>query len=380
MTIIPIASGKGGVGKSLIAANLGIELARAGHSVVLADLDFGGSNLHLILGVPGTAEGIGTFLNNPEREFKQVIHPTDQKGLFFVPGENELPGLANLTAGQKRKLISRLRSVDSDFLILDLGAGTSFNVMDFYLLSGTGIVVTTPTPTAMVNAYLCIKNALFRLLTTTIKRGSQADEVFKELAKDTARMQRAFLPEIVSRIADVDPEAIENYRSSAARFRPRIVMNMIDDPKDAEKVTKLRASCRQYLKIDVEQLGVLSRDELQDVSLSSRLPIVLYKPRSVLAQGLKRLAARISELAADDKEDLEWLDPDESYVSAVADAESDFEAKSDYVEELLHSGALTHGDLLETVKSQQTELNHLRKQVDLLRSKLVKATRQGFKI
>jgi flagellar biosynthesis protein FlhG len=380
MTIVPIASGKGGVGKSLLAANLGILLAKAGHRVVLADLDFGGSNLHLLLGVSGTADGIGTFLNDSKRDFAEVIHQTDYKNLSFIPGENEIPGLANLTSGQKRKLIWRLRGLEGDFLILDLGAGTSFNVMDFFLLSGTGLVVTTPTPTALVNAYLCIKNALFRLLTSTIKRGSRADDVFKELAKDTGQMQRSFLPDIVARIAAVDPETVDRYRESAAHFRPRIVMNMLDDPKDAEKVTKLRSSCRHYLGIDIEHFGVLYRDELQDVSLQSRLPIVLYKPQSVLAQGLRRIRDKIGELATSNDAGLEWLDPDESYVEAVADAESDFESKSDYVQELLHSGALSEGDLLETVKSQQIEINHLRKQNDLLRTKLVRASRQGFKI
>ncbi|MFP4376873.1 MAG: P-loop NTPase [Spirochaetales bacterium] len=380
MTVVPIASGKGGVGKSLVAANLGILLAKAGYHVTLADLDFGGSNLHLLLGVSGTADGVGAFLNDSNRDFASVVHKTDYKNLAFIPGDNEIPGLANLTSGQKRKLISRLRALEGDFLILDLGAGTSFNVMDFFLLSGTGLVVTTPTPTALVNAYLCIKNALFRLLTSTIKRGTRADEVFRELAKDTGKMQRTFLPDIVAQIAAVDPETVDRYRDAAAHFRPRIVMNMLDDPKDAEKVAKLRSSCRHYLGIDIEHFGILYRDEFQNVSLQSRLPIVLYKPGSVLSQGLSRISEKIGELARSNDAGLEWLDPDESYVEAVADAENDFEIKSDYVHELLHSGTLTEGDLLETVKSQQLEINHLRKQNDLMRTKLVRASRQGFKI
>lgn len=378
MRIIPIASGKGGVGKSLLAANLAIVLARAGNRVVLADLDFGGSNLHLILGVRSTSPGIGAYLSDPEIDFDATVANTDYENLRFIPGEGEIPGIANLGAGQKRKLLSRLKSIDTDYLVLDLGAGTSFNVMDFFLLSRNGIVVTTPTPTALVNAYLCLKNALFRLLTTSIKRGSDADARMKELTRDAESLQRVYLPDLVSRIEEVDPQSIAKYRAVAARFRPRLVLNMLDDPKDADKVSRLRSSCSQYLGLELEHLGVMYRDELQDISLGARLPIVLYKPNSVLSQAIFRIGDKIIELSLEDDEP--WMDSDESFETASAEAETDFEVKTDYVNELLRTGALTHGDLLETVKAQQLEINQLRRQNDLLKSKIVKAASQGYNV
>ena len=72
MRIIPIASGKGGVGKSLVAANLAIALGQAGKTVYLADLDLGGSNLHMILGVRPGREGLGTFLSRPGMKFEEA--------------------------------------------------------------------------------------------------------------------------------------------------------------------------------------------------------------------------------------------------------------------------------------------------------------------
>jgi flagellar biosynthesis protein FlhG len=374
---IPIASGKGGVGKSLLAANLALVLARSGRRVVLADLDFGGSNLHLILGVRGVGTGVGAFINNPEVDFSDVIVDTEYENLRFIPGDGEIPGIANLSSGQKRKLLRRLRSVDADFLVLDLGAGTSFNVMDFFLLSQRGIIVTTPTPTALVNAYLCLKNALFRLLTTSIKRGSEADTALRELTRDTEGLQRAYLPDLVARLESVDPESIAAYREIAARFRPRLVLNMVDDPKDADKVTRLRRSCSQYLSLELEHLGVMYRDALQDISLSAKLPIVLYKPNSVLAQAIERIADKILESTIDENE-AAWVDADASFTAAHAEAETDYEVKSDYVNELLHTGALSEGDLLETVKSQQIEINQLRRENDLLKAKIVKAAGAGY--
>ncbi len=380
MQILPIASGKGGVGKSLLAANLAIVLSRAGERVILADLDFGGSNLHLILGIRGVKTGVGAFINNPDISFEEVVLDTDYENLRFIPGDGEIPGIANLNAGQKRKLINRLRKLDADYLILDLGAGTSFNVMDFFLLSCEGIIVTTPTPTALVNAYLCIKNALFRLLTSSIKRGTEADQLLKEISRDTDQLQRVYMPDLVARLEAVDPESIATYRETARRFRPRIVLNMLDDPKDAEKVTRLRHSCSQYLGLELEHLGVIYRDNLQDIALGARLPIVLYKPASVLSQAIARIAEKVMELKSEEVEETHWVDVDDGFAAAEAAAESDFEAKSDYVNELLHTGALTQGDLLETVKSQQIEINQLRRQNDLLKSKIMKAAKQGFDV
>jgi flagellar biosynthesis protein FlhG len=378
--ILPVASGKGGVGKSLLAANLAIVLARSGKRVILADLDFGGSNLHLILGLRGPRAGIGTFVNNPQMSFDEVIVATDYENLLFIPGDGEIPGIANLTSGHKRKIINRLRKLDADYLILDLGAGTSFNVMDFFLLSHQGIVVTTPTPTALVNAYLCLKNALFRLLTNAIRRGSEADTLMKQFMRDTEHLQRIYLPDLVSRLEAVDPESIASYRQTARRFRPRLVLNMLDDPTDADKVARLRHSCSQYLGLELEHLGVIYRDELQDIALGARLPIVVYKPSSVLSQAVERIADKVLEAVIVEEDPVEWVDADDSFETAEAEAEADFEAKSDYVNELLRTGALSQGDLLETVKLQQIEINQLRRENDLLKAKLVAAAKQGFTV
>jgi flagellar biosynthesis protein FlhG len=364
----------------LLAANLGVLLAKAGQKVILADLDFGGSNLHLILGIRGVQTGIGAFLTRPGISFDDIVLQTDQENLAFIPGDGEIPGIANMTAGQKRKLIGRLHKLDADYLILDLGAGTSYNVMDFFLMTSQGIVITTPTPTALVNAYLCLKNALYRLLTSTLKRGSPGAEYLKEIARSSDQLQRLYLPDLVKKLRKVDPESIKKYKEAAAKFRPRIVLNMLEDPKDAERITRLRNSCSEYLGLEVEHLGVIYRDDLQDIALSARLPIVKYKPGSVLAQAIGRIADKVVRLAEGDEELLSWSDADESFAEGSMEAEIDFDSKMEYISELLHSGALTEGDLAETVKSQQIEIGILRKENNLLRSKLLHAASQGFDV
>jgi flagellar biosynthesis protein FlhG len=380
MRIIPIASGKGGVGKSLVAANLAVALAQAGQRVVLADLDLGASNLHLVLGIQSPPRGIGSFLNNTKSDFSQVISPTDVRGLRFIPGDQEMPGMANLKSFQRNALVRRLLSLsaDTDMLILDLGAGTHQSILDFFLLSGQGIVVSSPAVTATLNAYVFLKNTVFRLMYTMFKKGTGAYNYLEKVRRDSTAKQRLYIPQILTEIAAIDPESHKKFTDAAAHFHPRLIMNMIDNPKDADVAMKIRRSCEEYLDIKVEHLGIMYRDSIQDTALSSRLPVVLYKPQSVIAQALYRIADKVLESEEEDFS-LSAEDIDDSFQEASLEAEIDFENKMEYVEELLHTGALTQGDLLETVKSQQLEITKLKKENNFLKYKLTQAVSQGFK-
>jgi flagellar biosynthesis protein FlhG len=380
MRIVPIASGKGGVGKSMVAANLAVALSQSGRRTVLADLDLGASNLHLILGVAAPKTGIGTFLSGSSNgaDFQSVVLDTDYPNLRFIPGDAEVPGLANIKPSQKNQLIKRLLSLDADYLVLDLGAGTGSNILDFFLMSTHGIVVTAPTLTATLNAYLFLKNAVFRLLYGAFGQKSKAFEHMESLRKDGASLRSAYIPAILDQVRDIDPERWAIATERMSKFRPRLLMNMLEDPKDAEKAQKIRRSCKEYLNIDIEHLGVLYRDELQDVALGSRIPIIRYKPQSVLSQGVYRAADKL--ISSEDEEDmsLSLAEIEGGYRTAELEAETDFGAKLAYVEELLSSGALSTGDLVETVRSQQFEIDKLRRENQFYKYKLSKAMGQGF--
>jgi flagellar biosynthesis protein FlhG len=391
MRIVPIASGKGGVGKSLVAANLAVALGQAGRRTVLADLDLGASNLHLILGVAAPKTGIGTFLSTAgassgaasgssaqSAAFESIVLGTDYPNLRFIPGDAEVPGLANIKASQKNQLVKRLLSLDADFLVLDLGAGTGSNILDFFLMSTHGIVVTTPALTATLNAYLFLKNAVFRLLYGSFGQKSRAFEHMESLRKDGASLRTAYVPAILDQVRDIDPDrwAIASERMS--RFRPRLLMNMLEDPKDAEKAQKIRRSCKEYLNIDIEHLGVLYRDELQDIALGSRIPIIRYKPQSVLSQAIYRVADKLISAEGEEDMSLSLAEIEGGYRTAELEAEADFGAKVGYVEELISSGALTPGELVETVRGQQFEIDKLRRENQFLKYKLAKALEQGF--
>ncbi|MDR0382816.1 MAG: P-loop NTPase [Spirochaetaceae bacterium] len=378
MRIIPIASGKGGVGKSLVAANLAVVFARSGKRVTLADLDLGASNLHLIIGHQKPGGSIGMFLNNPKIDFSALAAETDIPNLRFIPGDSEIPGAATLKISQRNQLIRRLLALDADILILDLGAGTHQSILDFFLVSGQGIIVSSPAVTATLNAYVFLKNVVFRLMYSAFKRGSPAYDYLEQLRKEGDGLKTLYLPKMLEDIEKRDPVSYTKFKTSIERFQPRLVLNMLSSPNDAAVAMKIRRSCEAYLGLRVEHLGVIYRDSIQEISLASRLPVVLYKPQSMLSQAICRIADKIMQMP-EETSPFTLESADDSYQEAAIEAETDFENKKEYVEELLHSGVLSQGDLIETVESQQLEINKIKKENLFLKTKLSKALSQGFK-
>jgi len=384
MVILPIGSGKGGVGKSLLATNLAVALAETGRKVVLADLDLGASNAHTMLGIRTVSRGIGTFLSLPRMKFEDIVLPTEYDGLSFIPGDADIPGIANLKAAQKRRLTRCLEALQADYLVLDLGPGAGANTLDFFLLSACGIVVTTPALTAILNAYLFLKNVVFRLMYATVDKGSGALGVLEEMRRDPGGLQKAYVPRIMEKIGAVDTVSHAKLSAVLDRLKPRLVLNMLEDPADADKMEKLRRSAREYLGIELAHLGVIYRDELQGVALGSRIPIVRYKPGSVLSRAVYRISDKIVSAPPVETANEGWPAPPETaesddagFQAAESEAESDFQAMRRDLEDLLHSGALTTGDLVEAVRTQQLELATLRRENAILRARLLRAVREG---
>ena len=384
MRIIPVASGKGGVGKSLLSANLSIALGQSGRRVVLVDLDLGASNLHLVLGEQAVKNGLGTFLTKGAA-FEDCIRDTSYENVRFIAGDSEIPGMSSLKLSQRNAIVRNFNKLEGevDYLILDLGAGTHISILDFFLLSPRGIVVTAPHVTATLNAYLFLKNVVFRLLFNSFKKGTPGHDYLEKLKKDNASMQRFYIPKLVEILEKEDSENTAIFKGYMSAFHPRIVMNLMDGPQDAERATKIRRSCREYLSIDLEHLGVMYRDSVQDIALSSRLPVIVYKPQSVLAQAIYRIADKIVQSEIEDPYEAEkdfGAVNDGTFQSADLEAAADFDAKMESIEELAGSSALSPGDLAEIIKSQQYEISTLRKENTLLKHKLLKAAKQGFKM
>ncbi len=154
--VLAIASGKGGVGKTNIAVNLAICLTQRGLRVVLVDADLGTANADVIMNVQATYDL--SHVVRGERTIDEVVVRTEG-GLRLVAGASGLASMADLSTFGRQELISELGSLEarSDLIILDCGAGISQNVLAFAHSASELMVVTTPEPTALTDAYALIK-------------------------------------------------------------------------------------------------------------------------------------------------------------------------------------------------------------------------------
>ena len=291
--LLPIASGKGGVGKSVIAANLALALARLGRTVVAVDLDLGASNLHTCLGVRNRQPGLGALVWRAERNLSDLLTETAYERLWLIPGDGLLPGTANLEWAAKRRILRDLARLPADFVILDLGAGSSYNVVDFFLASTEGLVVVRPEITSILNAYSFLKTAAFRLLTRCFPDKSPGRAELLELGRGkTEGRGRSFLDaacELAERFPGEGSVALERLQA----LRPRAIMNQGLGKGDAELGYRLRDIAKQNLGLEVAFTGYLLDDPALPQSVALRTPLVALDPASPFSRGIRAVAARI---------------------------------------------------------------------------------------
>jgi flagellar biosynthesis protein FlhG len=287
-----VGGGKGGIGKSLITSNLGISLARAGRRVVLIDADLGGANLHTCLGIPEPRVTLTDFVARRVRDIEDILIRTGVPNLSLISGAHDFLSAANLNFVQKTMLLRRIADLDADVVILDLGAGTTFNTLDFFLLAQKGIVIAVPEPTSIENCYRFIKSAFYRRLRRVVASASVKRLI--EAAMDQKNVLGIRTPsDLLDRIAQMDPAVGGQIREEVSRFRPRIIMNQARTRADVEIGDHMRSACRKYFGIQVEYLGAIDYDDVVWQSIRRREPLLLKHPGSVSARSVERIAARL---------------------------------------------------------------------------------------
>lgn len=142
--ILPIGGGKGGSGKSFLSGSLAVLLAREGFRTLVIDVDLGAANLHTIIGVTHPRLSLSDFINKRVSNLADTIIATPTPLLFMISGAMNNLDIANLAHEQKMKVLRHIVKLPYDYILLDLGAGTSFNTLDFFMISDHGIFVTTP--------------------------------------------------------------------------------------------------------------------------------------------------------------------------------------------------------------------------------------------
>lgn len=239
--VIAVTSGKGGVGKTNIAVNTAIALAKLGKRVVLIDVDIGLSNADVFLDVKPRYH-LGHILSGEIPPLDALV-PT-RSGVYLLPGSSGGVTFSDLTGNEREFLIESFKRFEqyADFIIIDTGAGITSNVVQFACAADEIIVVTTPEPTAMSDGYAMIK---------TVSRQKGCGPI-------------------------------------------RLVVNMAVDRTEAGKVAeRIRLVCHRFLGLEVENLGHVLADDRVKLAVRRRRPFFLESPRGPASTGVRQIADRL---------------------------------------------------------------------------------------
>jgi len=241
-SVLAITSGKGGVGKTNITANLGICMAASGKKVLLVDADFSLGNLDIVMNVNNRYNV--SHLIYEGKSVEEIIH-TGPEGIEMICGASGLEELADINEFQRRRLLKELSKLqtDNDVILIDTAAGISRSVIGFCLSANNVLVVTTPEATAMTDAYAMIKVLVGNRFTGHIS--------------------------LIVNMAQSIPEGQKTYQ-------------------------KIANVAGRFLNAQVYNAGILLKDERFSCSARLRKPVVSAHPKSQITSSLAALAAKLS--------------------------------------------------------------------------------------
>ena len=246
MKIVSIASGKGGVGKSSISVNLAIALSRLGMRVLVVDADFGLANVDVMLGV--NSKYNMSHLIQGEKKLYEIIQE-GYDGVRFISGGSGVYELLRMDEDQVKNILQDILVLrdPADILLFDMGAGVNDNIMRLLVSSTETIVVTTPEPTAILDAYALIKMVLKRVPSHPI----------------------------------------------------RLIMNKSDSRKEAETVTQgFKEVVRRNLGVEIESIGYVLYDQEVTRSIKRQTPIIISHPGGASAKEIMSIARTLLDLPA----------------------------------------------------------------------------------
>lgn len=269
--IISVGGGKGGVGKSIVSGNLAVAFARMGHRVVLADLDLGTANQHLLLGVDTPRPGIGMLLDRAVADPRDALTETAIDNLWLLAGTGATLGAANITYGEKVRILRRLRALDADVVVVDVGAGVGYNALDFFELGAQRLVVTTPQVTAIHDAYAFLKGAVLRTLHHHSK--DKRESGFLQDVDRTAEGEKVV--DLLATLRENNPAFADRVFEILQHFGAYLVGNQVLDAKQAGIFQAVSRMMQEFLGVSVPILGWLKHSTEVHDSVNSRQPLIL---------------------------------------------------------------------------------------------------------
>jgi flagellar biosynthesis protein FlhG len=221
--------------------------------------------------------------------------------LRLIPGTGETLITANLQHAKKKRLIRNLQKLDADIILVDVGAGTSYHTLDFFLLADYFLAVATPDPTSVLDLYRFIKLAAIRKVLTAFLARDPIAEVL--LSKDFHSVTEVL--EAVGRTSD---SGVELAQQALQGFQPALILNRMT-PKSRINTLHLRHLLKQYVGADLSVLGNIPEDPHVQQSILKYLPVVELSPKAPAAIVFDQITENLLKLVRQRKELPEALEP-----------------------------------------------------------------------
>ena len=282
-----IGGGKGGVGKSTLSLILAFWLARAGKRTILMDVDLGGANVHTLMGITTPVRTLNDYLKRRYDTLEEICIDTEVENLRIICGAGDVLSLANPHVAQKAKIIQNIYKLQADYVVLDLGAGTSFNVLDFFNMADKKIVVLTPQPISIQNAYAFVRNAVYRKLSLLASKLPVLQSLIKTTMDINNELRLKTVRDLLLAIEDSQGEEVhKSLQQEIEHIQPDVITNMAVNPQDQEAGKIIQRVAEKYLMIHPIDRGAIVYDRQLYNLVSEMAPITrLFQSSQAFAHG-----------------------------------------------------------------------------------------------
>jgi len=253
--IISVGGGKGGVGKSTVSSNLGAALVRAGYSVGYIDADLGGANLHTCLGMRRPAATLQNFLAGECKTLSEAAVPTPVPKTWLISGAGEFLELANPNFGQKQKILNGIKSLEADYILVDLGAGSHTIVSDFFAAFPHNITVTDCLPTSIENAYGFLKSGIFRGLMRLFPGRNDIQKLIKAYTSHKSGKTAPTLDNMLEQLGVKCPDEVKVMREWLDGRKLFLVLNMVRGQGEIMVGEGFTGIVQKYLSVSLRYIG-----------------------------------------------------------------------------------------------------------------------------
>ncbi len=288
--VVAIGGGKGGVGKSLVAANVGIFLATLGKRVIVVDGAFGAPNLHIFAGVPRPARSLSEVFVAGGPALSDIAVATHVPGVKLIGGVYDPPWVSEPGPEVVKLVCEQLRQLPADWVVVDLGPGITSPILELFLEADIGILVAVPDPTSIELMHRFVRAAfLAKLRRKGLGHLAQGRRLLATLPQDHDGGTPSPLEIYLAAVEDQSPD-VKALHDTILEFSPHLVINCARSKSDMELGRAVASVARRRMGAPIRYLGHLEYDEAVWASTRRRRPLLIEHPETRIAKCIERVA------------------------------------------------------------------------------------------